>query len=103
MRGWGGFLDRDAGELSGGEAQRACLARALATRPRVLLMDEPTSSLDGEAAAVLEDLARKLVDDGTPVMWVTHSEEQLRRLADHVVLLAEGRVDRSGSADEVLG
>ena len=97
------FLDRDAGELSGGEAQRACLARALATRPRVLLMDEPTSSLDGEAAAVLEDLARKLVEDGTPVIWVTHSQEQLRRLADHVVLLAEGRVDRSGSADEVLG
>ncbi len=97
------FLERDAGELSGGEAQRACLARALATRPRVLLMDEPTSALDGEAAAVLEQLARKLVDDGTPVVWVTHSEEQLRRLADHVVLLAEGRVDRSGSAEEVLG
>ena len=97
------FLDRDAGELSGGEAQRVCLARALATRPRVLLMDEPTSSLDGEAAAVLEQLARKLVEAGTAVVWVTHAHEQLRRLADHVVLLAEGRVDRSGSAHEVLG
>jgi UDP-glucose/iron transport system ATP-binding protein len=97
------FLDRDAGELSGGEAQRACLARALATEPRVLLMDEPTSSLDGEAAAVLERLARQLVDDGTPVVWVTHSQEQLRRLADHVLLLAAGHVDRSGSAREVLG
>jgi len=97
------FLERDAGELSGGEAQRACLARALATRPRVLLMDEPTSALDGEAATVLEQLARKLVVDGTPVVWVTHSQEQLRRLADHVVLLAEGRVDRSGSAEKVLG
>jgi putative ABC transport system ATP-binding protein len=98
-----GFLARDAGELSGGEAQRACLARALATRPRVLLMDEPTSSLDGEAAAVLERLARDLVDAGTPVVWVTHSREQLERLADHVLLLAEGRVDRRGSAAEVLG
>jgi putative ABC transport system ATP-binding protein len=97
------FLGRDAGELSGGEAQRACLARALATDPRVLLMDEPTSSLDGKATAVLEGLARQLVDDGTPVVWVTHSEEQLRRLADHVVLLAGGRADRSGSAQEVLG
>jgi putative ABC transport system ATP-binding protein len=96
------FLARDAGELSGGEAQRACLARALATRPRVLLMDEPTSALDGEAAAVLEQLARKLVEDGTPVVWVTHSQEQLRRLADHVVLLDAGRVDRSGTATEVL-
>jgi putative ABC transport system ATP-binding protein len=97
------FLDRDAVELSGGEAQRACLARALATQPRVLLMDEPTSSLDGEAAAVLERLARALVDDGTPVVWVTHSQEQMRRLADHVLLIADGRADRSGSALEVLG
>jgi UDP-glucose/iron transport system ATP-binding protein len=97
------FLSRDAAELSGGEAQRACLARALATDPRVMLMDEPTSSLDGSAAAVLEGLARSLVDDGTPVVWVTHDEEQLRRLADHVLLLADGRAAGSGSAEEVLG
>ncbi len=97
------FLARDAGELSGGEAQRVCLARSLATNPRVLLMDEPTSSLDGQAAAVLERLARQLVEDGTPVVWVTHSEEQLRRLADHVLLLEGGRVDRAGGAQEVLG
>jgi putative ABC transport system ATP-binding protein len=97
------FLGRDAGELSGGEAQRACLARSLATNPRVLLMDEPTSSLDGKAAAVLERLARQLVEDGTPVVWVTHSEQQLQRLADHVLLLDGGRVDRAGSAKEVVG
>jgi putative ABC transport system ATP-binding protein len=96
------FLARDAGELSGGEAQRAVLARALATNPRVMLMDEPTSALDSKAAGVLEQLARQLVGDGTPVVWVTHSEEQMRRLADHVLLLADGRVDRAGSADEVL-
>jgi putative ABC transport system ATP-binding protein len=97
------FLERDAGELSGGEAQRACLARALATDPRVMLMDEPTSALDGRAARVLEELARQLMSDGTPVVWVTHSEEQMRRLADHVLLLDGGRADRSGSAAEVLG
>jgi len=96
------FLSRDAGELSGGEAQRAVLARALATNPRVMLMDEPTSALDSRAAGVLEQLARQLVDDGTPVVWVTHAEEQMRRLADHVLLLADGRVDRAGSADQVL-
>jgi len=96
------FLSRDAGELSGGEAQRAVLARALATNPRVMLMDEPTSALDSKAAGVLEQLARQLVDDGTPVVWVTHAEEQMRRLADHVLLLADGRVDRAGSADQVL-
>ncbi|MDX6678027.1 MAG: UDP-glucose/iron transport system ATP-binding protein [Solirubrobacteraceae bacterium] len=97
------FLARDAGELSGGEAQRAVLARALATDPRVMLMDEPTSALDAKASRVLEQLARQLVDDGTPVVWVTHSEEQMRRLADHVLLLADGRADRAGSADDVLG
>lgn len=96
------FLQRDAGQLSGGEAQRAVLARALATRPRVMLMDEPTSSLDAAAAGVLERLGRRLVDDGTPVVWVTHSREQMRRLADHVVLLAAGRVARAGAAAEVL-
>ncbi|CAN5264244.1 ATP-binding cassette domain-containing protein [soil metagenome] len=97
------FLDRDAAELSGGEAQRACLARSLATNPRVMLMDEPTSALDAKAAEVLERLGRGLVEDGTPVIWVTHSEEQLRRIADHVLLLDAGRVDRSGAARKVLG
>jgi putative ABC transport system ATP-binding protein len=69
----------------------------------VMLMDEPTSSLDAKAATVLERLAVQLVDDGTPVIWVTHSEEQMRRLADFVLLLADGRVDRSGSARDVIG
>ena len=94
------FLGRDAGELSGGEAQRACLARSLATNPRVMLMDEPTSALDAKATAVLERLGRQLVDDGTPVVWVTHSEEQLKRLADHVLLIDHGRVQRRGAAGE---
>ncbi len=97
------FLHRDAGELSGGEAQRTCLARSLATDPHVMLMDEPTSALDAKATAVLERLATQLVADGTPVVWVTHSEEQMRRLADFVLLIADGRVDREGSAREVLG
>ena len=96
------FLERDADELSGGEAQRACLARALATDPHVMLMDEPTSALDAKATTVLEQLARRLVDAGTPVIWVTHSEAQMRRLGDFVLLLEAGRVDRSGSAREVL-
>ena len=96
------FLHRDASELSGGEAQRACLARALATDPHAMLMDEPTSALDATATAVLERLARQLVEDGTPVIWVTHSREQLQRLADHVLLIDHGRVDRSGAPEEVL-
>jgi putative ABC transport system ATP-binding protein len=86
------FLTRDAGTLSGGEAQRACLARALATRPRVLLMDEPTSALDPDATAVIERLARELADDGIPVVLVSHDAAQAQRLGDQIVRLAGGEV-----------
>jgi putative ABC transport system ATP-binding protein len=86
------FLTRDAGTLSGGEAQRACLARALATRPRVLLMDEPTSALDPEASQVIERLARQLADDGVPVVLVTHDEAQAERVADRIIRVEDGRV-----------
>jgi putative ABC transport system ATP-binding protein len=88
------FLEREAGTLSGGEAQRACLARALGTRPRVLLMDEPTSALDHDAALVIEQLARNLADDGVPIVLVTHDREQAARLGDHVLVLHEGRLTR---------
>jgi putative ABC transport system ATP-binding protein len=86
------FLDRDASLLSGGEAQRVCLARTLATRPRVVLMDEPTSALDPDATAIIERLARSLADGGTPVVLVTHQADQAARLGDRVVRLHEGRL-----------
>jgi putative ABC transport system ATP-binding protein len=86
------FLAREAGTLSGGEAQRACLARALGTRPRVLLMDEPTSALDHDAAQVIERLARSLADDGVAIVLVTHDRDQAARLGDRVVELRDGRV-----------
>jgi putative ABC transport system ATP-binding protein len=88
------FLDREAGSLSGGEGQRACLARALATRPRVLLMDEPTSALDRDATLLLERLMGELAGDGVPVVLVTHDDEQRARVADAVLELREGRVTR---------
>jgi len=86
------FLDRRADDLSGGEAQRMCLARTLATRPEVLLLDEPTSALDPRPARHLEALARTLADAGVPMIWVSHDLAQVRRVADEVVVLAEGRV-----------
>jgi putative ABC transport system ATP-binding protein len=86
------FLDRRADDLSGGEAQRMCLARTLVTEPKVLLLDEPTSALDPTATRQLERHARSVADDGMPVVWVTHDLQQARRLADEVVVLWEGHV-----------
>ena len=84
-------LDRVADELSGGEAQRACIARTLLTEPEVMLMDEPTSSLDPANRRAVEKLARGLADEGLGVLWVTHDLGQARRLADELVVLVDGR------------
>ncbi|MCU1374452.1 MAG: phosphate-transport ATP-binding protein transporter pstB [Actinomycetia bacterium] len=92
-------LQRDAGELSGGEAQRMVLARCLATGPHVLLLDEPTSALDGHASQRLEALARDLAADGLPLLWVTHDLRQMRRLADHLVVVIDGHWAWDGHPD----
>jgi putative ABC transport system ATP-binding protein len=90
--GTGSWLDRDATALSGGEAQRMCLARTLMARPQVLLLDEPTSAVDAEAAGVIEDAVRELADaDGIPALWVTHDPAQAARAADRVLRIEHGR------------
>jgi len=86
------FLDRRADDLSGGEAQRSCVARALLTDPEVLLMDEPTSALDVDARQTIEHLARDLADQGIPVVWVTHDLDQAERLTDHTIVMMAGRI-----------
>lgn len=95
------LLDRKAADLSGGEAQRMCFARALLTDPAVLLADEPTTSLDGAARATIEDLGRRIADSGVAIVWVTHDVPQLRRLADHVMVLVAGRVLAFGHLAEL--
>ena len=87
-----GILSQGAATVSGGEAQRICLARTLLMRPQVLVADEPTASLDHEASLVLEALAQQLADDGVPILWVTHDLAQVERIADHRVTLDSGRV-----------
>jgi putative ABC transport system ATP-binding protein len=88
----GSWLDRDATALSGGEAQRMCLARTLMAQPQVLLLDEPTSSVDAEAAKVIEGAVRALADDdGIPALWVTHDQAQATRAADRVLRIERGR------------
>ena len=98
-----GLLDRTAADLSGGEAQRMCFARALATEPRVMLADEPTASLDGASRRTIEALGRDLADGGMPFVWVSHDVVQLRRLADHVIVLVDGAVAATGSLAELDG
>jgi putative ABC transport system ATP-binding protein len=96
------FLRRPTEGLSGGEAQRVCLARALAVGPEVLLLDEPTSALDSFAAATVETAVRGLLADGLSVVMVSHDLRQAQRLADRVVVLMAGRLVAEGPTDEVL-
>jgi putative ABC transport system ATP-binding protein len=95
------LADRSADRLSGGEAQRLVIARALATEPEVLLADEPTSALDPQATGRLERLVRALADAATPVLWVTHDRAQVQRLADHVVALRRGSVEWTGDRSQL--
>jgi putative ABC transport system ATP-binding protein len=76
---------READRLSVGEAQRLCLARALARQPDVLALDEPTSALDTGSKGGIERLIRSLADDGLTVVMVTHEPRHATELADHVI------------------
>ncbi|MCX8006677.1 MAG: ABC transporter ATP-binding protein [Coriobacteriia bacterium] len=101
--GLGGWEDRSALALSGGEAQRVALARALAVRPRVLLLDEPLASLDPVVKLRLaQDFARLLHEDGMTVLWVTHDHDEAALVADDVAVMREGRIVASGPADDVF-
>lgn len=94
-------LKSSARHLSGGQQQRLCLARTLAMRPRALLMDEPCSSLDPTATRHIEDLMLEL-RARLPIVVVTHNLAQARRVADHAVLMVDGRVEDQGPAERVF-
>lgn len=94
-------IDRPTAGLSGGEAQRVCLARALALDPEVLLLDEPTSALDPAGVRAVEGTVRDLVAAGLTVVLVSHNTPQARRVADQVLVLRDGRLADSGPVQQI--
>ena len=86
------LVDRPARVLSQGEQQRVAIARALVLEPEVLLLDEPTVSLDPVSVEAIEELILAAHGRGTKIILVTHDMTQARRLADEVVLLERGRI-----------
>lgn len=96
------LLDRRPATLSGGERQRVAIGRALLAHPRLLLMDEPLASLDGERKAELLPLIAQLPGHfGIPVIYVSHTVDEVLRLADRMVLVDQGIVLAEGSVEEV--
>ena len=97
------FADRRFNELSAGEAQRVLVARALAGGAHTLLLDEPTAALDIGHALTLLALLRRLAANGCTVLVALHQLDEVRRVADHAVLLHQGRVAQAGTPEAVLG
>lgn len=85
-------------QLSGGQQQRAAIARALAPRPRLLLLDEPTSALDPVMTGEVLDVIRELAEAGQSIILATHEISFARKVADWVVFLAAGKVQESSAA-----
>ncbi len=97
------LLERRPNKLSGGERQRVAIARALLTSPKLLLMDEPLSALDHKSRKEIMPYLEQLHDHlEIPVLYVTHSPDEVARLADHLVIMESGRVLANGSLTETM-
>jgi len=95
--------ERKPGEISGGEKQRVALARSLVTLPRVLLLDEPLTGLDAELkASIVDDLRAWNATHKIPILYVTHTREEVDALGERVVALDHGRIVSEGTPREVL-
>lgn len=103
LLGIGHLLDRHPQHLSGGERQRIGIARALLTSPKLLLMDEPLAALDSQRKNEILPYLQRLHDElEIPVLYVSHSQDEVARLADHLVLLSDGKALASGHIGETL-
>ena len=96
-------LDYYPAHLSGGQLQRAAIARALAMEPDALLFDEPTSSLDPELVGEVLTVIQQLAEEGRTMIVVTHEMGFAREVSNHVVFLHQGRIEEEGPPREVFG
>ena len=96
------ILDRKIEELSGGEMQRVAIGRALMTNPKILLLDEPMSSVDeSRRKRMLIELEQILRELAIPVIYVTHNRKEAITLSDRIAIISDGRILQSGTPDEI--
>lgn len=99
----GPLLDRPAGNLSAGQKTRVALAKSLINRPSVLLLDEPTASLDPDTGDTVRSwLEAYRAETGCTILLASHNMAEVERLCDHVLMLKQGRVVAEGTPDELL-
>jgi ABC-2 type transport system ATP-binding protein len=99
----GELLDRPSGRLSAGQKTRVSLAKALINRPEVLLLDEPTASLDPDTADwVRASLARYRTERGATILLASHNMTEVERLCDRVIIMKSGRIEDDGTAAQLL-
>jgi len=97
------LADRSARKLSGGEAQRTSLARAFTTKPEIVFLDEPFSSLDPPTReSIMEDLARILRETGTTAIMATHDQMEALRLSDRIAVMNQGQIVQIGTPEAVM-
>ncbi|MGO4441071.1 ABC transporter ATP-binding protein [Rhizobium sp. RAF56] len=97
-----GFADRRPRQMSGGQQQRVALARVLATKPKLVLLDEPLSALDAKLREELgADLKRILTSVGSTTIVVTHDQDEAMSLSDRIIVMNRGRIDQIGSPSEI--
>lgn len=96
------YINAKPSQLSGGQKQRVAIARALAMNPEILLFDEPTSALDPELVGEVLEVMKKLANEGTTMLVVTHEMSFARDISSHVVFMADGKIEEEGSSDQIF-